>query len=66
MKVIDPLERLRALVKKCGSQKAVAAEFGVSQAFISDVLKGYRQISPRMLGKMGLRNVVVVDKDGPR
>ncbi len=59
-KVINPLEHLRALVDKRGSQKAVASELGVSQAFVSDLLQGHRQFSGKILRKMGLRNIVVV------
>ena len=57
-KVIDPLDRLRELVERLGTQRDAAAFLGVSGPFVSDILKGNRQITPRILEKLGLEKVV--------
>ena len=49
------LERkLRALVKRAGSQRALAAEMGITQAYLSDVLNGHRHPGPAILKFLGL------------
>lgn len=62
MKTVDPLERLRALVAQHGTHQATAAALGVSQAYLSDILKGARTVSPRMLALLGLQRIVVEQK----
>lgn len=46
-------EELRKAVKFFGSQKACARKFGISQAFMSDMLKGRREVSDRVAHKLG-------------
>jgi len=55
----NPVDALRAFVRQAGSQRTAAAELGVSQAYISDMLRGNRNISDAILNKLGLRRVVV-------
>jgi DNA-binding transcriptional regulator YdaS (Cro superfamily) len=58
-KDIDPKAWLRALVGRHGTQKAAAKALGVSPAYLSDMLMGRRDISERILAKLGLRRAVV-------
>jgi hypothetical protein len=48
------LKRLRALVVEMGSQRAVAKRFGVSDAYLSDVLYQRRLPGPKILSGLGL------------
>lgn len=56
---LDPIEELRRLVQKHGSQKALAAALGVSDVFVCDMLKGRRPVPVSILQKLGLRTAVV-------
>ena len=51
--------RLRAAWKK---QKNVAAELGISPQFLSDLLRGRKEITPRVAEAMGYRRMVVFVK----
>lgn len=55
----DPIAVLRARVTELGSQRAVARALGVSDPFISDLLRGRRRFSDRMLAQLGLQRAVV-------
>lgn len=57
MKTCDPLEILRALCAK-SNQKQVAAELGVSQSYLSDVLLGRKEPGESILQPLGLRRVI--------
>jgi hypothetical protein len=59
MKQIDPLERLRAFVAKYPSQAKAAAALEISGPYLSDLLSGRREISDAILGRLGLRRIVV-------
>lgn len=59
MKPIDPLERFWAVVKQEGNQKRAAAKLGISPVYFGDMLHGRRDISDRMLAKVGLKRIVV-------
>jgi transcriptional regulator with XRE-family HTH domain len=50
------LARLRKDVDRAGSQKALAAEIGISPAYLSDVLKENRVPGPSILRFYGLRH----------
>lgn len=41
------------------SQRDAATELGISQAFLNDMLNGKRNVSKRVLSKLGLESVVV-------
>jgi len=45
---------LARAVKRAGTQRALAHEMGVSEAYISDVLRGRRLPSRRLLTAMGI------------
>jgi transcriptional regulator with XRE-family HTH domain len=45
--------------KREGSQRKLAAKFGMSVAFLSAVLRGRKQPGPRLLAKMGYESMTV-------
>lgn len=45
---------LRRATDEAGGQKAFASQHGVSQAYISDVLRGRREPGPAILNTLGL------------
>ena len=59
MVIADPVKALRCEVARHGTQRAAAQRFGVSQAYLSDLLRGNRSFSDDMLRMLGLRRVVV-------
>ncbi len=58
----DMLEYIERRVSDSGSQKAFAEECGISPAFLSDILKGKREISQRILEKLKFKKVVYYEK----
>jgi len=59
MTIVDPRSRLRRLVRRCGTQRAAAAEMGISSNYLSDLLHGHRVYSDRILDKLQLRRIIV-------
>jgi hypothetical protein len=59
MRIVDPRASLRRLVKRCGTQRAAAVEMGISTNYVSDLIKGHRVFSDRILDKLQLRRVIV-------
>jgi DNA-binding transcriptional regulator YdaS (Cro superfamily) len=59
MTIVDPRTRLRRLVRRCGTQRAAAAEMGISTNYLSDLIHGHRVCSDRILAKIQLRRVIV-------
>lgn len=59
MTIIDPLTRLRRVVRRQGSQRQAAQSLDVGQSYISDLLRGRRTPSVAVLAKLGLRRVIV-------
>lgn len=59
MKAADPQRILRALVKRYGSQKALAAELRVAESYLSEVLKGRRPYSDGFLSRLNLKRIIV-------
>ena len=59
MTIVDPRTRLRRLVRRCGTQRAAAAEMGISSNYLSDLIHGHRVCSDRILGKLELRRIIV-------
>lgn len=47
-------EVLRAAVAKAGNHKSFAAANGVGQQYVSEILRGTRAPSPRILAALGL------------
>ena len=59
MRYQTPLDTLHKLVLEHGTQRAAAKHLGISQAYFCDMLNGRRDVSGRMLSKLGFRRVVV-------
>jgi len=59
MTIVDPRTRLRRLVRRCGTQRAAAAEMGISSNYLSDLIHGHRVCSDRILEKIQLRRIIV-------
>jgi len=55
----DPLAVLRELAKQAGSQQKLAKRLGYRPAYLSDVLNRRRDVTDKMLAKIGLRRIVV-------
>lgn len=55
----SPVEMLRRAIKEAGTQARLAEQWGVSQAYISDMLNKRRGFSDAVLARLGLRRVVV-------
>lgn len=51
----DVLKLLKQFVSNNGTQKAAAKKLGISQPYLSDVLKGYRAPGPVILRALGVR-----------
>ena len=49
--------RLRASVAEAGGQRAWASRYGLSEATVSEVMRGTRSPGPRVLGPLGLRRL---------
>lgn len=54
----EMLHYIRGYVTKFATQKEAAKNIGVSEQFLSDVLKGRREISERLASKLGFRRTV--------
>jgi predicted transcriptional regulator len=50
---------LTALITKLKSQRAAAKHLGISQAFVSAMVRGERPMSAKVLSKLGFRRAVV-------
>jgi transcriptional regulator with XRE-family HTH domain len=54
---------LRKRIDEATTQAAVAAELGVSEGYLSDVLRGHKEPARKLLKAMGLRRVVTYAED---
>jgi len=59
MTSIDPADRLAVFVQAHGTQDQAARKLGISQQYLSDLLKNRRQFSSRILQKLGLKAIIV-------
>lgn len=59
MNIVDPTDRLRRLVKRCGTQRDAALQIGISPNYLSDLLHGRRGCSDRILERLNLRRIIV-------
>lgn len=57
----EAVAALRRLVDKAESQRAAAERLNVVPSLVSELLKGRRRFSDRMLGKLGLRRREIVE-----
>jgi len=53
---------LRQQAKEAGSQKILAIRWGISQQYLTDVLKGRRMPGPKILKMLGLEPVIMYKK----
>ena len=65
-KHIEPVEVLRAFVAEHGTQTAAAQALGISEPYLSDMLKGNRAVAESTLTKLGLQKLVTIVKVGAR
>lgn len=56
------LARLQAHKSSCRTWTCVAAQLGVSQSYLSDVVTGKRAAGPKLLALLGLRTVLTVEE----
>ena len=59
MKAVDPLATLRAFVARHANQRDAAAALGISPAYLSDLLNERRDLSQKLLAKLGLKQIVI-------
>lgn len=55
------IRKLLALIEEKGTAKAAAESLGVSQQYLSDVIKGRRDPGAKLLSAMGLQSRVVYE-----
>ena len=63
MRPVDLAKRLKDFVTEHGTQKEAAEELGISQSYLSDLIRHARQPGPDILRKLGLRKTVVYVED---
>jgi transcriptional regulator with XRE-family HTH domain len=56
---VDPIAVLLQMQAKVGTRRALAAQLGLSGAYLSDIMNGRRDVNARLLDKLGLMRVVV-------
>jgi hypothetical protein len=54
-------EYLKVRAHECGSQKILARHLGVNEAYLSDVIRGRRDPSCKLLKACGFRRVVTYE-----
>lgn len=59
-------DRLRAAIAAAGSQREWAQQYGISQSYVSEALKGTRGIGEAILRALGLERVIVYGREGER
>jgi DNA-binding transcriptional regulator YdaS (Cro superfamily) len=57
----DVIRLIRTKAKAAGSLRALAKEWGISPAYLSDAVNGSRGLGPAILNCLNLRRVVHVD-----
>jgi hypothetical protein len=60
MKHEDVLRKLKAVIETAGSLRETARCWGISAAYLSDVMTGNRKPGPKILKHMGLECTVKV------
>lgn len=58
------MTRLNSAIDDAGSLRKFVARFGMSAAFVSQVVNGKLPISERLAGMIGLRRVVEFEEKG--
>jgi transcriptional regulator with XRE-family HTH domain len=57
---MNPMKELQARLKQRKSTTALAADLGVSDSYLRDVLKDRRPASDRLLNALGLERVTII------
>lgn len=60
----DILKRLLAAVEQAGSQKAFALRHGLSEQYVSDVIRGRRELGQKILDALGVERIVSYREKG--
>lgn len=55
----DVLLQIETVIHKCGSAKEAAQFFGVSPQYLHDIRKRRREISVRILDKLGIEKITL-------
>jgi transcriptional regulator with XRE-family HTH domain len=59
---VDVLDQLRRLVDHHGSLRAAAAKLKLSHQYLNAVLNGKREIGPRLLDALHIREVITYEE----
>lgn len=59
---INALDRLHKFVEKYPTQKEAATALGISPAYLNDLVNMRRDLSSKMLARLGLKRAVVQDR----
>lgn len=62
MKHIDSFAALERFCSQYETMTEAAAALDITKQYLSDILRNRRDITPRVLGKLGLKRVVVKDQ----
>ena len=57
----EAVKRLKSMCAEAGGQKAIAEQFGISPAYLSDVLNERTHVSDRIAACLGLRWMLIPD-----
>lgn len=55
---VDIIIKIKNRIEERGSQKALAKEWGISEAYLCDILKGNRAPGPKILNPLGMKKVI--------
>ncbi len=66
MREVDPVSVLKGFVAEYPTQAAAARALKIGQMYLSDMLRGNRPVSERVLRQLGLRWAVVLSEQSPR
>lgn len=58
------LEIIREMAKKWDTQKELAEQLGISNAYMSDILAGIRPVSSGVARRLGYRRIVKYTREG--
>lgn len=61
MKELNAHEALEAFVGQFETAAAASRALNISQPYLNDLLRGRRDVGPKVLAKLGLKRVVVKD-----
>lgn len=62
MRALDPLAELHKFCEQFETKGDAASALSVSKQYLSDMIHARRDISPRLLKKLGLQRIVVKEQ----